>query len=390
MRSLTLLFLPALSFAADPPVIPPTVWIAPIISTDATGASLIARRFEEASRREIRKLKTARLVGPKERVEQITAGDPDPRVERAENHRTTGQALYDAGKLEAARRDLEAALLLYEHAIVSVKRVDAVARTLGYLGAVLWKLDQKPAAREHLWRAALLATDEEAAGAPEVVRPVLEKLRKKAARRPRGRLHVNSVPPGAKVIVDGEARGTAPLWVKRLARGTHYVQIRHPEAGWAGAVVRLPKSRSRVRRTLVASTALGPKRAEPVPRETVEDLLEGFLAEPPQTHSRRARKRKLRARAKRLTAALRKTKALTRADYAVITRVDTDKEGGFVARTWLHELAHNRRLELEPLALGADVANVFVPALAYARSVDATLTKMRTTPPKKKKKRRRR
>ncbi len=391
MRSLVLLLLTAsVALGADPPVIPPTVWMGPVLSTKTQGASLIARRFEETARREVRKLKTTRLVGPRERVVQIKAGDLDPRVERAENHRTTGQALYDAGKLDAAKKDLDAALQLYEHAIVSVKRIDAVARTLGYLGAVHWKQDQKKVAKAFFWRAALLATDEEVAEMPAVARPHVEALRNKAARRPRGRLSVKSVPKGAEVLVDGESRGNAPLTVKGLARGPHYVQIRHADAGWAGAVVELKGRRPRKKLSLVASQELGQRKAEAVPPKAVISMLEGFVNKPPQTHSRRAKKRKLKARRKALARALDQTRALTHADFAVLTLVESDGKRGFVARIWVHQLASDRRLELEPLPLGSDVANVFVPAIAYAKSVAAKVELMRTTPPEKKKKKKRR
>lgn len=397
MRKLTfLLFVSAPALAADPavsapPVIPPAVWMGPVAASSASGASLIARRFEDAARREVRKLKTARLAGPKERVRRIKAGDPDPRVQRAENHRTTGQALYDAGKLDAARLDLEAALELYEHAIASVQRIGAVARTAGYLGAVFWKVGRKKTARDWFWRAAILATDDEVEALPEAVRAEVQTLRKKAARNAKGRIHVKSVPRGAEVRVDGEPRGTAPLWVKGLAPGTHYVQIRH-EAGWAGAVVTLKGRRPKHKVTLVAEPELGPRDAQPVPGDTIKALLDGFENKKPETHSKRARRRKLAARAKTLKRALQKTRALSHADYAVLSIVDSDGRGGFVARTWVHELAHDRRLELEPLRLGADVANVFVPALAYAKAVGAAVEKLRTTPPEhgKKKPRRKR
>lgn len=395
MRSLVLLLsTSSVVLGADPPVIPPAVWVGPVQTTGAQGASLIAPRFEEAARREVRKTKTTRLVGPRERVVRIAAGAPDPRVERAENHRTTGQALYDAGKLDAARKDLDAALQLYEHAIVSVKRIDAVARTLAYLGAVHWKQGRKELARGFFWRAALLATDEEVESMPETARPEVQALRKKAAHRPRGRLQVRTVPKGAEVLVDGESRGNAPVTVKNLASGPHYVQIRHAEAGWAGAVVDLAGRRPNKKLSLAASTELGPPKARPVPPDAITAMLDGFLDKAPETHSRSARKRHLKRRRKALAGALEQTRALTHADFAVLTLVDSDGKGGFVARTWVHELAHDRRLELEPIPLGADVSNVFVPAIAYAKSVAERIERMRTTPAddqkKKKKKRRRR
>ncbi len=178
VRHLTFLMLASsVAFAGDPPVIPPAVWMGPVAASKDPGASLIAQRFEEAARGEVRKLRGTRLVGPKEKVQRIQVGDPDPRVIRAENYRTNGQALYDAGKLKAARKDLEAALELYEDAIVSVKQIDAVARTAGYLGAIFWKVGRKKTAREWFWRAALLATDEEVESLPEAIRPEIQKLR---------------------------------------------------------------------------------------------------------------------------------------------------------------------------------------------------------------------
>ena len=67
--------------------IPPRVWLGPLVAPDVPGASLIAKKFDEALRVELRKAKTYRLVGPGEPSQRFKAGQTDPLVVEAENMR---------------------------------------------------------------------------------------------------------------------------------------------------------------------------------------------------------------------------------------------------------------------------------------------------------------
>ncbi len=384
MNLLPLLVLLAAPPAEREPAIPPALWLAPVAADAAPGAALMARRFEDAARAELRKLKRVRLVGPKEKVERIPAGDPDPRVARAENLRTSGQARFEQGDLPGARADLEDARTLYLAALPSIQGIGVMGRTAAYLGAIAQADGRKKEARALLWEAALLATEEELEATPEAVRGTVADLRKRAARRPAGRLTVRSVPAGATVLVDGDERGVAPITVKKLAAGPHYVQIRHPEAGWAGARVDVKRA---AKVTLASEKLLGPPETREVPGEVADALLEGLEAKPIESHSRSARRRAEKARAKRLTQALSTVRELTHGHYAVVARVAAT-DGRFELRGWVQDLQAERREALPPTGLGGSATNLFVPALAFRKAVSAAVQKLQQAPPEKRRKRR--
>ena len=89
---------------------------------------------------------------------------------------------------------------------------------------------------------------------PEATAPIVAETPKKTAgpRRARtGDLSITSVPPGARVILDGRERGLAPLDLTDLSAGTHILELRG-EAGTVKRSVtvrpgrkRLPRGRSR-------------------------------------------------------------------------------------------------------------------------------------------------
>lgn len=94
--------------------------------------------------------------------------------------------------------------------VVWLPRV-AAAALLGGVGVVAGK---------YLWNA--MPTPTSRARAPETTRVVPPPAKRKAT----GGLHVTSTPAGARVLVDGKARGVTPLTLTDLASGRHAIELR--------------------------------------------------------------------------------------------------------------------------------------------------------------------
>ncbi len=109
------------------------------------------------------------------------------------------------------------------------------------LGAIAWVLGDVPTAEARLVEA--LSYDPSLRPL-EVTEPpgfaqLWERARFEVNEHARGELSITSDPPGARVVIDGAFRGTAPLAVQGLSAGPHLVQADLFGYGLAGEIVKV-------------------------------------------------------------------------------------------------------------------------------------------------------
>ena len=349
-------------------VLAPKAWIAPIEVDSAPGSQLISTKFEDAARLELRKLKTLQMVGPAEKRLKVVVGQHDPRLDEAENLRTSGQARFQSGDVDGAKADLEAALKLYELALPSVHQLDVIARTLAHLGAIASTKGDTRRQKRLFRRAALIASGEETFdGLSKRQRSTLLALRKRLQRGKR-RIVVVTNPPGATIRVNGIEHGTSPVTVKGLASGRHYVQAHHEKAGAAAKLVRLRRKRARA--TLKLTTDIGAPPASEVPANTISSLRLAI-------DKKKTRKRSFRKLVKNVV-------GHSHADYLVVTRLGANKLG-FLISGHVYGVRQKRLKALEPIQLGRNLSGVFIQGIAFAKAVDTAVSHLQSSAPAKKK-----
>jgi len=340
-----------------PPVDPPRLWIAPLSTAEEPGAQLLKKSLEAQIRTALRKKPRLRMIGPEEPLLRFKAGEEDPRVERAETLRIQGERLFAAQRWAEARRDLRDALKLYELALPSVHKLEALARCLAWLGSLDLREGEQTRADLRLRHAGLLAGDLSLFEAlPEESRASIQRLLKKKRGR-RSRLKILSEPPGAQLFIDGVEQGKTPLTIKRAWRNQPlYVVIKHPQAGWAGTRF-IPKKRRETLK-LQAREWLGEPEVKPLPPGTLialrQQLAGGDLeSEELQEH---------------LKVALLHAPA----DYLLFSHIQKG-EGRLQLKSLLLSPRARSLLQLPDIKLPGSVSGLFVSALSLAQSLDASL-----------------
>ena len=354
-------------------VLKPRAWVAPMAALKGPGVALVASRVEEAARQEIAKIRGARIIRPGQKVLRFKWGERDPRVSQAENLRTSGQAAFGQGDLNGAQANLDAALKLYELALASVRRVDAIGRALAFRAAVAAARGEKGAVTAYLRDAALLSQeiDEPIEGLPEALQKKLTKLVRKV-RRGRGRLTIRTVPPKANIRVNGVDRGLSPVKLKRLAKGHYYIQAEHPDGLAASARVHVGRR---------AGKALLKLRAELGPREpllpspgTVAALKSALLADKPAS----ALEEPAATAAKHLNV-----------EHLILARIGP-AEQGFEVRGYVYGIVQKHLEPVEPIVLGPNLSTLLRKVVDYGRNLEVALAKVDQMPAAKKRRKRRR
>ena len=332
----------------------PTVWVAPLDAENAPGAGLLAEKFDESARNDLHKKPNLKMVGETAVDQTVEAGEGDPRVDDAERLRVAGQDQYKAGQHEGALQNLRAALELYEDAIASVTKIEAVVETLQYLGAVSLSLDYEEDARDFYRRA--VAVDPELEPLVPAVpgeAELLEKERSRLLKKKPGGVQVTTVPAGATIRIDGVEVGTSPHKANGLRRGFHYVQASHDEAGVAGTVVKVKGTRP-VKVRLELKSEVGPPPSLPPTQEQIGGL-SALVIVGDVGPDFVARAREISQR--------------TQAQYVVAGRVLPKNDQSFVMQAAIYGVQENQVALVNTYEFRADLSSVFVQAVKFSNAV---------------------
>lgn len=332
----------------------PRLWLGPLEADNVPGAGLLSRKFDEAARSTLR---TSKRVESTDRQAEgpVQAGEVDPRVAQAERLRVAGQEALAAGENEKAVKQLQAALELYEEGIASVNEIDALALTLGYLGAASFALGYDGDAKDWYRRLIALQPDAEPLDSyPEPTKVFFEATKKKLLTKKRGALRISTEPAGATVRVDGREVGVSPVTVKKLVRGHHYVQATDDAAGLAGKRVKVKGGKTKDVE-LPLSKEVGPEPAQAADATLVAKLVE------------LARDNDLRHEFKETSAAI---ASQTRADCVVVGYI-RPQGNTFVLTPFLYGVDARQVAALDQFRFRAELAAVSVEATRFAAAAEA-------------------
>ena len=217
----------------------PRVWVAPTSHDGSAVARLSARKFDQEFRQRLATSRRVEMI-QEEQERRIRAGQPDPRLVKAEAYKHSAIEAFRAENYDESWRLLEASIELFKASVASLQVVDALFHA--------YALQMQVAlAREYDEDARIIARQLIAIMPPDTELPdfISEDTKRKIARQRRrirrkrpGSLEVTTTPPGAELLADGRVVcPETPCTVNDLIRGEHFLQARHPESGIAGAVV---------------------------------------------------------------------------------------------------------------------------------------------------------
>lgn len=365
--------------AASAQPIPPRVWLGPVVAPKVPGASLIAKKFDQALRVELRKAKTYRLVGPGEPTQRFAAGQTDPLVADAETMRAAGRSALANMDLGVAYIAFKGALERYEVALPSLAKPEVLVTTLALLGATALADGAKKEADDWFKRAATIWPEAEVEGLDGEAVIVLKGHQQDVLRNRKGRLRVTTTPPGAEIRVNGVDVGTSPVTVKTMAEGIHYVQAAHPEEGLAAGKATVKRRRGKLELTL--KKELGPPDAISPPTS-----IQAFLWK---------WNPRLNALDMQTYGAMIAGKTTTNARYLILQRlVSTDAPDKMMLEARIIAPDKRRIAMLFSIPLGTNLSGVYVGATKLAEGIAKAvegLNRVDAAPlPKKPKKKRRR
>ncbi len=135
-----------------------------------------------------------------------------------------GMASYDAGNCDEAVELLGEAAVYFEQFHAFLDTLDDYTTTLVRQGVCLARLGEKRAASRMFQKALVIRPKLVLSGAPDAKRTWNNA--KKAMRGVRlSSISVDTIPQGARVLIDGRYRGVSPAYRPHLRRGNHYVQV---------------------------------------------------------------------------------------------------------------------------------------------------------------------
>ena len=138
-----------------------------------------------------------------------------------------GQTAFEAGKLDEAQQQLEAAVKAYEHGAAGLYKMDDFTRASGYLAAVYQAKHRDDDAKDALTEALAVKPAFRLEGKLDEgpVGDLLRSARRESNAGHKGSASLFTTPPGGKVFVDGELKGYGPLSLDRLPVGKHFVRF---------------------------------------------------------------------------------------------------------------------------------------------------------------------
>jgi tetratricopeptide (TPR) repeat protein len=157
-------------------------------------------------------------------------GDARAALRAADDDLQNGKKAFAEGKLDDAEQNLKNAIKGLEAGVAGLEKPDAYADAHAYLAAVYLLKHKDDDAKDGL--AEVLAVepgyklDAKLSAGP--VGDLLRQVRRETNEGHRGSTSLFSTPAGARVFIDGEVKGYAPLSVDRLPVGRHLVRFERP------------------------------------------------------------------------------------------------------------------------------------------------------------------
>ncbi len=151
----------------------------------------------------------------------------DRELKRARKLHERGEKLYEQLELQKAHKVFTAALEKYEQSLALLEDFDPVVDTLLMLSVCSYRLDREDEGAKMLIKVIRLRSklQLDPAKYPPMFRNTMDKIRTRLLRKTRGQLEVVANTDGATVYFDGRKVGTAPILLKDLVPGEHYLRV---------------------------------------------------------------------------------------------------------------------------------------------------------------------
>ena len=164
----------------------------------------------------------------------------DKDLKDAEKLYAAGEAAYQELELDKAIAAFKGAVDKYESSLAMIQNFDPVVDTLLMLAVCYYRRDKEDDGAKMLVKVIRLRPELvlDPEKYPPMFRNTVETIRTQLLRRTRGEAEVIANAEGATVFLDGRKVGTAPLLLKDLVPGEHYVRVeKEGLQTWADKVV---------------------------------------------------------------------------------------------------------------------------------------------------------
>ncbi len=233
LLTLVTLVLFSLSAVAQRPT--PKVFMLPTQSVNDSISSIIPERIGEQVREGIKQEGRVQLMPSYDEVRKRLdgGGHSSAAIEQAETLYTQGIGLLTAGENQKAAETFQRSVDMMEQNIADLSNYDVLADALANLSLAYFNakfdLDARKRMKDfaHLRPTAKLDQDKY----PKELLEVLADEQKKVTSAGPGKLSVTASVEGAKIFVDGVAKGVAPQTLEDIGFGTHYLVLRGPKGG---------------------------------------------------------------------------------------------------------------------------------------------------------------
>jgi len=152
-----------------------------------------------------------------------------------------GRQALDQRKPLEAQKAFEEALAAYQKGISDLPNFEEFINLTADYGTLLYRRGQDEHAAQVITDALLISVGKPPkilAQSPAFA-PIQEALLKKIAALPKGAVRLDSTPEGAQVFIDGQDAGRAPVMLKALPAGRHYIRAILPSGETWGEMVQI-------------------------------------------------------------------------------------------------------------------------------------------------------
>ena len=183
--------------------------------------------------------------------------DPDSHLahKRAEGAFVAGQKAFDAKKYDVAERSLKSALTDFAKGAASIKDMGHLCEATALYAATVFHRGDVEEAKVQLLDLLALGPTHELSGRryPQGFIQLRAAVAQGTEASLRGSAALKTKPAGARVYVDGEFQGFAPLSLPTLSAGKHLLRVEHPGFRPYGQLVEISPELQELVIKLVAS-----------------------------------------------------------------------------------------------------------------------------------------
>lgn len=349
----------------------PRVYLVPVQRSASNVSSLIPRRINARLRVDFAAEQSVELMPALgERKAGAGAGsiyrlgakaEPDVR-KIARQLLARGKAAYEAGRYPEAQGHLLRAIQLFEKSVAYLEDGDTLADAFGTLGLCLLRLNKTAMATDAIETAyALNPTIKlDKRPMPRTLRRVVRRAGRRTLRRRKAQLQITVTPPGAWVYVDGDEKGKAPLTLRNVLPGRHYVSARMKGRLSRSAVLNVKPGK-----THAVTLAL----PDATPQfSSARGLAHAFQAEIANRLEAGLVDRRVKPLAGQLAKRL-------KADYLVLAAAGRGDQGGYLLRTYLYRHRDGKLVELDSFRFDGELLNLTAGTGKVADAVAAAVAK---------------